>query len=111
MGVTEMIMTSRTKQSDDDIVEAFYGINRSTFEVERVWLTRGGALSKSTKDGGSFQHRIEHGRDARNEAFIVFNLIDIFSVCPQYENIEETKRRTTELEAKATQMRAKAAES
>src|ERR1019366_4709899 len=73
-------MTKRTKQSDDEIIEAFYGINLSTFEVERVSLTRGGTLSKSTKDGGSFQYRIEHGRQARNEVTIVFNLTDIFPV-------------------------------
>lgn len=103
-------MTKRTKQSDDEIIEAFYGINLSTFEVERVSLTRGGTLSKSTKDGGSFQYRIEHGRQARNEVTIVFNLTDIFPVYPQFENKDDTNRRTAELEAKAAQMKADAAE-
>ena len=98
------------KQSDSEVIEVFYGIDPSTFEVKRVSLTRGGTLSKSTKDGWSFSHRIEHGRNARTEVIIVFNLTDIFSVPPQYENVEETKRRTAELEANAAQMKADAAE-
>jgi hypothetical protein len=38
--ITEVIMTRRTKQYDDEVVEEFYGINSSMFEVERVRLTR-----------------------------------------------------------------------
>jgi hypothetical protein len=102
-------MTRRTKQSDNVIVEEFYGINSLTFEVEQVWLTRGGVLSKFTKDGVLFQHAIAPGRQARAEVIIVFNLIDIFNVHPQFENKEETKRRVEELKAKAAQMKADAA--
>jgi hypothetical protein len=68
-----------------------------------VWLTRGGVLSKFTKDGVPFQYPVAPGRQARAEVVIVFNLIDSFPVHPQVENKEETKRRVGELEAKAAQ--------
>jgi len=106
---TEVMMTRRTKQSDDEIVEEFYGINSSTFEVEQVWLTRGGMLSKFTKDGVLFQHAIAPGRQARAEVIIVFNLIEIFNVHPQIENQDDTNRRIGELKVKAAQMKADAA--
>ena len=103
-------MAKPTKRSNDELVEDFYGINPSTFEVEQVSLTRGGVLSKFAKDGALFRHPIAPGRQALAEVIIVFHLTDIFSIHTQFENVDGTKKRIAELETKAAKMKAEAVE-
>jgi hypothetical protein len=103
-----LVMAKRTKQSKEEIVKIFYGINSKTFEVESVSLTRGAVLTKFGKDLEYIRHPIA-GRDARTEVVIVFHLTEIFSVSAQMSDAESTKKRIEELEAKAMRMKAEAA--
>ena len=99
-------MPRRTKYQHEETITTFYGINPTTFEVERVSLTRGRTLKKWTKDAAFMTHPIPPGRQPKNEIVIMWGLTELIEVLPHESYSEGTKRKVDELRAKAKEMRA-----
>jgi hypothetical protein len=99
-------MARRTKRENEETVEIFYGINPRTFEVDSVFLTRGGTLRKHGRDLATATHHILHGRDARTEIIIVWHLTDLVSFAPAMSGGEFAKEQLAELRLKADEMKA-----
>jgi hypothetical protein len=94
------------KKNKDEIVAYHYGINRKTYQVERVARTRGGVLIRYQ----NFQidrHPVGD-RLPEIECAVVFNLSKVRSL-PAHRDIEDEKRVRTELEALAEKMKKVAA--
>jgi len=91
--------------SKDEIVQTFHGINRTTFDVESVWMTSGRKLTKMGRDGSLTSHLIEGGRDPKTEVVIKFGLIEVFSVSQALSGGQLEKRGIEELTAKAAEMK------
>ena len=91
----------------DHIVAYYYGIDRTTFRVERVALTREGAWVSYQK-GRVDRHPLQ-GRSPDIECAIVFNLSNVRSI-PASAVLEDSEKRVrVELEALAEQMKKVAA--
>jgi hypothetical protein len=93
------------KKNKDEIVAYHYGINRKTYQVERV-APRGGVLIRYQ----NFQidwHPVGD-RLPEIECAVVFNLSKVRSL-PAHRDIEDEKRVRTELEALAEKMKKVAA--
>jgi hypothetical protein len=95
-----------TNQAKNETVAIYHGINPRTFEVETVYVTRDGHMTKYGKDLDAYTHYSAHGNLHEVEIRIVFELRDMFWVHPQFSNEASTRERLEELKAKATQMRA-----
>ena len=81
------------KKDKDEIVAYHYGINRKTYQVERVARTRKGVLIRYL----NFQidrHPVQGGRLPETECAIVFNLSKVRSL-PAHRDIEDEKRVRT----------------
>ena len=94
------------KKDREEIVAYHYGINRKTFQVERVARTRGGVLIRYQNfqiDRHSVQARLPE-----TECAIAFNLSKVRSL-PAHRDIEDEKRVRVELEALADKMKKVAA--
>jgi hypothetical protein len=98
-------MARLTKHQKGEIVREFHGIVPKTFDVETVSLTRGGVLSKFSRDGNYHQHPVTGGRIPRNEVVIVYGLTDIIETTPQFSDAEYIKRKLAELQEKADAMK------
>lgn len=100
-------MARRTKKQDGESVGAYYGINPTTYEVQRVWLTRGGTLSRFNK-GGSITSHETAGRRPDTEVGVVFGLWETEYVTQGMFNTDAEKKIVADLEKKATAMKAEA---
>jgi hypothetical protein len=101
-------MAKKTRPDPHEYITNYYGINPKTFEVESVSETRGGLLSKWSKDGDLKTHQINHGRRGRSEVHVAWGLLEIKEAATQFDTNENTKRITDELERKAATMKAEA---
>lgn len=103
-----MAMVRLTKHEQGIIVETFYGIDPETFEVERISLTRGGVLRKSGKDGGAYEHLIEHNRSPQEEVIVVWNLREVVGLREGVFTPDQVKETVERLKVKAAAMKAEA---
>jgi hypothetical protein len=94
-----------TRQKGEEIIETLYGINPNTFEVETVFLNRGGELRKAGKDVELRAHYVAPGRDPKSEVRITLGLTNVFSVPQALVDQESTKRRVEELRKTAAEMK------
>src|SRR5262249_32889231 len=97
-------MPRMTRRERDEVVSTFYGINRETFEVECVYVTRGRELQKWGKDATCHSHHTL-GRLPRTEIVVVYGLTELIEF-PLIHDKEERERKVQALEAKAAKMRA-----
>jgi hypothetical protein len=99
-------MARLTKRQQDETVSVFYGLNPRTLEVDTVYVTRGGDLTKWTKAGNTHtHHNSHHPNDPRTEIIIVYELTDLIETSPELTNDKHTKLQLAELEAKAAFLR------
>lgn len=99
-------MSRPTKPPKDEIIRIFYGINRKTVEVEWVSLTRGRILTRWGTSQRPHTHTILHGREARGEIQVVYDLMELIETSPQFRDDPDFKRKLEDLENKAARMRA-----
>src|SRR5258708_6630626 len=97
-------MARKTRANQEEIVTVFYGINPKDWAVDRISATRGGKLSRY-KGGHVYSHQTHSGYAVESEVRIVFELEDIFSTTPLFENSDYVKDKRGQLQAKADRMR------
>jgi hypothetical protein len=99
-------MARLTKHQEGQIVEEFYGIDRTNFTVKSVSLTRGGQMYMMGPDATMKTHYPLKGRPPKGEVTIVFGLTDVVSVHSQMHDSDYAKRVRQELQAKADELKA-----
>lgn len=94
-----------TVSEKSETVAVFYGINPRSFEVDTVFVTRDGHMTKYGKGGFAHDHYNEHGNMHETEIKIVYGLTDLFNVRPELLNSELTKQQLENLRTRAEKMR------
>ena len=97
-------MAKGPQKDPGEIIREYIGINRNRFEVETLSETRGGTLYKMLGDGRMVSHYLA-GRQARTEAVIVFDVIEIQEVTPQLLTLERRQKIERKLEDKAAKLK------
>jgi hypothetical protein len=95
-----------TKQAKNETVVVYHGINPRTCQVESVYVTRDGHMTRYRRGLEAYTHYNAHGNSYEVEIGIVFGLHDMFWTKPQFSNDACSRERLDELEARAAQLRA-----
>ena len=87
--------------TNDELVQEFYGIDARTFRVDSVAITRSGKITRWTEKGYIVEQMV--GRDMRAEVIRLFGLIELIEVHPRTPN---SNRRSimVQLQAKALEL-------
>src|SRR5438067_262848 len=94
-------MNRLTRAQREEIVSTFHGINPANCEVETVAVTRGEKLRHTNLS----THAVTPGRQVRTEIRLIYGLIDLIEVHPQFQDTEHVKQQLDTLKTKAAEMR------